>query len=206
MKIDLSPVLEQVVGELTAFLRKANRPLRQASLVTLNSLLRTHSDQVAPATYSSMIEELSPLLSDVDLAMTGLALELCCTMLLNRDRHVDAGAAVRDSVLPKTLVLVKSPLLQGQALLTLQRFYETLVGSANVSFESLLQALLSTAKDKTAPAGTVSKQAYYSTAQCAASLCLAAGPAKCATTVEQLITNLGSGSGDAVSEPPTLVG
>lgn len=48
--------------------------------------------------------------------MTALALELCCTMMLDKQHHAAAGAAVGGKVLPQALILVKSPLLQGQAL------------------------------------------------------------------------------------------
>jgi cullin-associated NEDD8-dissociated protein 1 len=48
--------------------------------------------------------------------MTALALELCCTMMADQNRHRNVGAVVRDRVLPQALVLVRSSLLQGQAL------------------------------------------------------------------------------------------
>jgi len=54
--------------------------------------------------------------SDADLHMTALALELCCTMMDDQNRHRNVGAVVRDRVLPQALVLVRSSLLQGQAL------------------------------------------------------------------------------------------
>eukprot|EP00897_Mesotaenium_endlicherianum_P010551 jgi/Mesen1/9524/ME000637S08970 len=195
LQIDLSPVLEQVVIELTAFLRKANRALRQASLATLNSLLTAYSNKISPANYEAIITELSSLISDSDLALTALALELCCTMMLDKERHADAGAFVKDRVLPQALVLVKSPLLQGHALQTLQEFFAALVQSANVSFDTLLDALLASAA-ATSPASTaagpVSKQAFWSVAQCAAVLCLAAGDAKCSSTVSMLVQTLKS--------------
>lgn len=54
--------------------------------------------------------------SDADLHMTALTLELCCTMMVDKKHHSNAGAAIRERVLPQALVLVKSSLLQGQAL------------------------------------------------------------------------------------------
>lgn len=54
--------------------------------------------------------------SDADLHMTALALELCCTMMVDKKHHANAGTAVRERVLPQALILVKSALLQGQAL------------------------------------------------------------------------------------------
>jgi cullin-associated NEDD8-dissociated protein 1 len=79
------------------------------------------------------------------------------------------------------------------------------VQSANTSFDTLLEALLSTARSAS-PGGPASKQAFHSTAQCAAVLCLAAGEAMCSQTVSMLVTTLRTSNGtDAVSYRPYLV-
>ncbi|XP_024383560.1 cullin-associated NEDD8-dissociated protein 1 isoform X1 [Physcomitrium patens] len=204
LSIDLSPVLEQVVTELTTFLRKANRTLRQASLCTLNSLLTAYSNKISPASYKSIVIELSSLISDADLHMTALTLELCCTMMVDEKHHSNAGAAIRERVLPQALVLVKSSLLQGQALQTLQAFFAALVLSTNTSFDSLLEALLSTARTAS-PGGPASKQAFHSTAQCAAVLCLAAGEKMCSQTVSMLLTTLRSSDGTDAAQLLSLL-
>ncbi|GMY04914.1 Cullin-associated NEDD8-dissociated protein 1 [Fagus crenata] len=80
LQIDLSCVLEHVIAELTAFLGKANRALRQATLGTLNSLIVAYGDKIGPSAYEVITVELSSLISDSDLHMTALALELCCTL------------------------------------------------------------------------------------------------------------------------------
>lgn len=67
----------------------------------------------------------------------------------------------------------------------LQRFFASLVHSANTSFDALLDSLLSSAKPSP-QSGGLAKQALYSVAQCVAVLCLAAGDQKCASTVEML--------------------
>lgn len=89
---------------------------------------------------------------------------------------------------------------------TLQAFFAALVQSANTSFDTLLEALLSTARSAS-PGGPASKQAFHSTAQCAAVLCLAAGEAMCSQTVSMLVNILRTSNGtDAVShKPPHLV-
>ncbi|XP_010930555.1 cullin-associated NEDD8-dissociated protein 1 [Elaeis guineensis] len=185
LRIDLSCVLEQVVSELTTFLRKANRALRQASLGTLNSLVVAYGDQFGSSAYEIIIAELSTLISDTDLHMTALALELCCTMMIDRKCSQNVGLTIRYKVLPQALILIRSSLLQGQALQTLQRFFASLVHSANTSFETLLDSLLSSVKPSP-QSGGLAKQALYSVAQCVAVLCLAAGDQKCASTVEML--------------------
>ncbi|KAM0046728.1 putative TATA-binding protein interacting (TIP20) [Helianthus debilis subsp. tardiflorus] len=184
LHLDLSCVLEHVIVELTAFLRKANRALRQATLGTLNTLIVAYGDNIGSAAYEVIIVELSTLISDTDLHMTALALELCCTLMSDR-RSV--GLVVRNKVLPQALALVKSSLLQGQALLALQNFFATLVYSANTSFDALLESLLSTAKPSPPQSGgAIAKQALFSIAQCVAVLCLAAGDHESSSTVNML--------------------
>ncbi|XP_019191103.1 PREDICTED: cullin-associated NEDD8-dissociated protein 1 [Ipomoea nil] len=185
LHLDLSCVIEQVIAELTAFLRKANRALRQATLGTLNTLIVAYGDKIGSAAYEIIIVELSSLISDSDLHMTALALELCCTLMADRRSSPSVGLTVRNKVLPQALVLVKSSLLQGQALLALQNFFAALVYSANTSFDELLDSLLSTARPST-QSGGVAKQALFSIAQCVAVLCLAAGDQQCSTTVNML--------------------
>ncbi|XLU45292.1 hypothetical protein S245_040106, partial [Arachis hypogaea] len=112
-------VLEHVIVELTAFLRKANRALRQATLRTLNSLIVAYGDKIGSSAYES------------DLHMIALALELCCTLMSDKRSSPSVGLAIRNKVLPQALTLIKSSLLQGQALLALQNFFAALVYSAN---------------------------------------------------------------------------
>ncbi|XP_027113311.2 cullin-associated NEDD8-dissociated protein 1 [Coffea arabica] len=185
LHLDLSCVLEHVISELTAFLRKANRALRQATLGTLNTLIVAYGDKIGSAACEVIVIELSTLISDFDLHMTALALELCCTLMSDSRSTPNVGLTVRNKVLPQALTLVKSSLLQGQALLALRNFFAALVYSANTSFDALLESLLSTAKPSP-QAGGVAKQALFSIAQCVAVLCLAAGDKKCSSTVNML--------------------
>lgn len=145
--------------------------------------------------------------------MTALALELCCTLMADKRSSRNVGSAVRNRVLPQALTLIKSSLLQGQALLVspfqfnevtsavksffvftstlcwkfqaLRKFFAGLVHWENTSFDALLESLLSSAKPSP-QSGGVAKQALYSIAQCVAVLCLAAGDQKCSSTVKML--------------------
>ncbi|GJN19078.1 hypothetical protein PR202_gb06315 [Eleusine coracana subsp. coracana] len=163
LRINLSCVLDHVVSELTAFLRKANRALRQATLGTLNSLVVTYGGQIGSSSYETIIAELSSLI---------------------RKSIPNVGLAVRNKVLPQALVLIRSALLQGQALQALQKFFASLVQSANTSFDALLDSLICAAKPS--QSGGLAKQALSSIAKCVAVLCLAAGDQKCASTIEML--------------------
>lgn len=81
----------------------------------------------------------------------------------------------------------------------LQKFFAGLIYSANTSFESLLESLLSCAKSSP-QSGGVAKQAMFSIAQCVAVLCQAAGDDKCSSTVNMLTDILkGDSTNNSVS-------
>ncbi|KAL6580359.1 Cullin-associated NEDD8-dissociated protein 1 [Orobanche minor] len=190
LHLEISCVLVQVVSELSALLKnlfmlyEANQPLRQATHGTLNTLIVGYGDKIGLAAYKVIIVELSSLISDSDLHMTALALELCCTLMLGERSSPNVGPTVRIMILPRAMTLVKSSLLQGQAL-QLQEFFVVLVRSANTSFDELLETLVSTAK--TSPEiGGAAEKALFSIATCIAVLCLAAGHEKCSSTVDML--------------------
>ncbi|KAF2294067.1 hypothetical protein GH714_007230 [Hevea brasiliensis] len=101
----------RVCGELVRIVRpniQANRALRQATLGTLNSLIVAYGDQIGSSAYEVIIVELSTLISDSDLHMTALALELCCTLMADRRSSPNVGLAVRNKVLSQALTLIKA--------------------------------------------------------------------------------------------------
>lgn len=53
LNIDLSPVLAPALAELTGFLRKANRQLRQAALNALDAIVCKDGSRVEPAVLQS---------------------------------------------------------------------------------------------------------------------------------------------------------
>ncbi|MCO5610009.1 hypothetical protein L7F22_064244 [Adiantum nelumboides] len=126
--------------------------------------------------------------------MTALALELCCTMMVDQKHRTNVDSTVTGKVLPQALILVRSSLLQGQALQALQNFFAALVRSSHTSFDSLFKALIEASKTSAAGGGPAGKQAYYSIAQCAAVVCLAAGDPNCSSTVARLIDMLLKGT------------
>ncbi|KAL4337406.1 hypothetical protein AHAS_Ahas12G0107000 [Arachis hypogaea] len=73
----------------------------------------------------------SPIRVDLSCSGASLALELCCTLMSDKRSSPSVGLAIRNKVLPQALTLIKSSLLQGQALLALQNFFAALVYSAN---------------------------------------------------------------------------
>ncbi|XP_074329684.1 cullin-associated NEDD8-dissociated protein 1-like [Apium graveolens] len=188
--VDLSCVLEHLIEELTTFLRKANQALRQATLETLNALISANSDKVGSAAYGVIIEELSNVIRDSDLHVAALAIKLCSTVLADRNLAPKVGSTVRYKVFPQVLNLVRSSLLQEQVLMELQSFFAALIHSAVTSFDDLLGPLISTDIPSVKSGGSFAKQALFSTAQCVAVLCIAAGDQKCSSTVAMLAAML----------------
>ncbi|CAI5988630.1 unnamed protein product [Closterium sp. NIES-64] len=201
LHISLSSVLDPTLAELTSFLRKANRSLRQASLCTLNAMLSAYAPDITDAARDALLTELAPLISDSDLALAALALQLCCSVTRQAPPGSAAAAAVASKVLPQALALVRSPLLQGQALQALQEFFAVQVQASATSFDALLAALLSAGRPfsssmspaaaaAAASSSAAARPAFSSVAQCAAVLCVAAGSDQCAATVRALMSNL----------------
>ncbi|KAL8156094.1 hypothetical protein AgCh_001253 [Apium graveolens] len=176
--VDLSCVLEHLIEELTTFLRKANQALRQATLETLNALISANSDKVGSAAYGVIIEELSNVIRDSDLHVAALAIKLCSTVLADRNLAPKVGSTVRYKVFPQVLNL------------ELQSFFAALIHSAVTSFDDLLGPLISTDIPSVKSGGSFAKQALFSTAQCVAVLCIAAGDQKCSSTVAMLAAML----------------
>jgi cullin-associated NEDD8-dissociated protein 1 len=96
-------------AELTSFLRKANRLLRQASLAALEALVAKYGPSLDPASTSALLAESSSLISDADLSIAALSLKLAVTLLKQQPA---VAQQVVERVLPAGLVLVRSPLLQ----------------------------------------------------------------------------------------------
>mmetsp|Transcript_56920 Transcript_56920/g.180106 ORF Transcript_56920/g.180106 Transcript_56920/m.180106 type:complete len:694 (+) Transcript_56920:1730-3811(+) len=190
LALDLSPVAEAAVGELTGFLRKSNRALRRSSLEALESLVRTGRGAAAPGALEAVVTEAAALVTDADLHVASLALRLINSMLTARPECAGTVAGV---VLPQALLLVQSPGLQGSALGALESFFSLLVASpvgGAASFEALRDSLMAAGRATTSSAN---KQAGYSTSQCMARLCVAAGPQQCAATVAALLADVGGG-------------
>ncbi|CAI7847637.1 unnamed protein product, partial [Closterium sp. NIES-53] len=139
---------------------QANRSLRQASLCTLNAMLSAYAPDITDAARDALLTELAPLISlphsfiyrpsppstlrdhrsDSDLALAALALQLCCSVTRQAPPGSAAAAAVSSKVLPQALALVRSPLLQGQALQVRAGLKERVVGRVQASanpFDSL---------------------------------------------------------------------
>ena len=79
---------------------------------------------VTAALYKAVLDELPMLISDNDLHISQLVLTLLCTIM---DVNPECIPAVQDHILPNTLKLVLSSLLQGSAMSACLLFFKKLV-------------------------------------------------------------------------------
>eukprot|EP00879_Flechtneria_rotunda_P007662 GHRR01008035.1.p1 GENE.GHRR01008035.1~~GHRR01008035.1.p1 ORF type:complete len:648 (+),score=253.35 GHRR01008035.1:1250-3193(+) len=109
LQLGMEAALEPITGELTSFLRKANRLLRQASLQALDALIAKHGAALDATSTSAVITEASALISDADLSIAALSLKVFVTLT---SKQPQSAQEVVEKALPAALTLVKSPLLQ----------------------------------------------------------------------------------------------
>lgn len=123
---------------LASFLRKNHRDLRLATLYCLDAIFQGYSQYtlISPGSgaqsmssvtanlYKAVLDELPVLICDNDLHISQLVLTLLCTIM---DVNPECIPAVQEFILPNTLKLVLSSLLQGSAMSACLLFFTKLV-------------------------------------------------------------------------------
>ena len=184
-------LLQSTIAELCTFLRKSNRPLRQASLSTLNVLLLHHAKTLADDDVAAVVSELAALVTDADLHVAHLALVLGRTVVAQRSKQM--AGPLREVLLPKVLLLLQSSLLQGVALRSLLAFFAELVAHdlSGLTLETITAELL--ALPAKAKASDVPRHSLAAVSQAIAACCEGA-PAKSVAMVDRFVGQLSSGS------------
>jgi len=113
---------------------------------------------LGPASYSRVLEELTPHISDQDLHLLPLALNTVVSVL--RTNPQSLGAVYKD-ILPSVFQLVQSTLVQGAALDSLLVLFETLIATNEADFNKLLLGLLQPALVSEQGQLTLSKQVRF---------------------------------------------
>jgi cullin-associated NEDD8-dissociated protein 1 len=165
-------------------LKKNSRLLKLSALTALRDLITAQRSVVQPALLGRVIDEIPPLLSDQDLHLTYLSLELLTAIL--RTEHAELAKRIEGQPLNSVVNLLRSSLLQGHALAAAQNFFELLAKKTTLGYKGLLDKAISAAND----AG--SKQAYSSIAQVVASIASSGTDANRKETVERFAKQLGS--------------
>ncbi|KAL6548010.1 hypothetical protein OROHE_009715 [Orobanche hederae] len=130
LQLNISCVLEHLIAGITTFLRKAIQALIMATLEMLNALIAANGDKLGSAAYGVIIEELSTVMKILT-HVAALALNLCSTMLADRNSTTKVGLTVRRKVFPQVITLA------------LQSFFVVLIPFADTSFDNLLGLLIS---------------------------------------------------------------
>lgn len=126
LKIDLASLLAgDTLQVLAGFLRKNQRALKLATLLLFDTLVRNYHQHLNPGNLQPVLVELPPLLSESDLHIAQLTLNLLTSIA-----RLQRGclATVTSTSLPHVLRLAQSPLLQGAALSAMLDFFQ--VGTA----------------------------------------------------------------------------
>ncbi|XP_038595914.1 cullin-associated NEDD8-dissociated protein 1-like isoform X2 [Tachyglossus aculeatus] len=165
LKVDLGPLLGEAFPILAPFLQKNEWSLRMATLTALKTLVRRHGASLTPAAVEVVLAELPIIISDSDMHVSEVIVSFLTTVA---QCHLDSLTKVRESLLPKILELVYSPLLHAGVLPTITDFFRAWVGSG--SYVALMKQLVHPIYDSSASAPDLPKQAYNSVATCVAAL------------------------------------
>ncbi|EDV58520.1 cullin-associated NEDD8-dissociated protein 1 [Drosophila erecta] len=181
LRIDLTPILHDVLPALGTFLRKNQRALKLHSLDLINKIVINYSSSFEANLLQTAIVEIPPLISDSDLHVAQYSLTLLSTVAR---RQPQALVGIHEQFLRSVLILVRSPLLQGSALNCTLELFQALVQTqlSGLDYHSLVSKLMAPVlagngdANSRATAGAPSevvqlhKQAYHSSAKCIAAL------------------------------------
>lgn len=177
---DISNILDEVLVELSNYLRKFNRSLRQAALMCLRTMILSYHNQIDAKRYEQMLDESSSLLTETDLNLAHLSLQLSTAILTNATMSKN----VKKVILPKALALLESNTLQGSALDSLVEFLKAI--SKEVGFSTLLKKVLETVRPN------IVKQVYTNLGRIIAALVENASSSEKQSTIKRFLTDLKS--------------
>lgn len=184
LHLNLSSVLPDATKDLASFLRKQHRQLKQSSLTTLEIIVKNYGKEKAvQAHYPAVLNEVTPLISDVDLHIAHLSLILVTAILKASPESI---SVVREGIYNRSLELVQSTLLQGLALQSILALFSEIVaiGDKKLSSDAMLESFLGLTKKQ------LPKQCYSSIAQSVAAVTVATDAAKREATVQRFIKDV----------------
>merc|ERR1712226_829745 len=80
LHIDLSPILGSALPNLASFLRKNQRALKLSTLALLDKLVKNYTSALTPESLKPVLIELPPLVSEADLHIAQLTMDLLKTV------------------------------------------------------------------------------------------------------------------------------
>jgi cullin-associated NEDD8-dissociated protein 1 len=190
--VDFKPVLAELITEIASLLRKAQRPLRLASLSCLESLIESHggpkSKAIGDDLYGTVLNELKPLLADSDLNILPMAMSTLATVLQMGPSKVVLPPVTGEMVPTIVKLLVDAPHLVGsgvglEALVNVWRSLVT-TGGAKVCDQCVAQLTAPAAK------GDLKKQSQTAIATSLATLYINSEPAAAKKSVKELVATI----------------
>jgi len=192
LRIDLRCILSDSMPVLSSFLRKNQRALKLSTLLLLDTMVKNYSTSIALDTLSPVLAELPPLISETDLHIAQLTLNLLTSI---SGCHRQAILTIQKTVLPEVLKLAESPLLQGAALTSMLDFFKSVVsaGVPGLAHKDLLNLLVTPVLG--GKGGSIHKQGRANIAKCVASL-VCHSEREAVEVVKQFMGNLNSSQPD----------
>lgn len=184
LRLDLSLLLNEAMPLLSTFLRKNHRGLKLSTLSCLDTLIQNYGGVMSTFHFESVLNEIPASINEGDLHISQLALNLLISITKKQKLLLKM---IKNKILPEALKLTKSPLLQGNALVSMVTFLKELVksGEAGFSYNEMLKVLTEDiynppAADESKGASAASsstslaihKMAFHSIAKCVAELTL----------------------------------
>uniref|UniRef100_A0A6G1SA80 Cullin-associated NEDD8-dissociated protein 1 n=1 Tax=Aceria tosichella TaxID=561515 RepID=A0A6G1SA80_9ACAR len=182
INMSLDSLFPRAFTTVAPFLRKNSRPLKVSTLILIDNVVRRSADLLDSKTAQSiLLTDVQSLINENDLYVSQLALTMLTTVVKT---HKAFNEIVPQFVLPETLKLIRSPLLQGSALQASLQFLSTIVQSSFPGLDH--NAILVKLVEPIYGGMQVHKQAYYSTAKAIAAVSIG-DQSRALMTVSQLV-------------------
>ena len=97
---------------LSSFLRRNQRALKLSTLLLLDTMVKNYSTSLALDTLSPVLAELPPLVSETDLHIAQLTLNLITSIFVS---HSQAIPTIQKTVLPEVLKLNEPPVARSSS-------------------------------------------------------------------------------------------
>lgn len=189
IQLDLTSFFTTTSVELAMFLRQASRSLKQLTLQTLEAVVSAPATQINSTEVEAILPEAAALISDMDLHLSHLSLQLAIAMLEKAPSV--AGPAVATHIYPKMLLLARSALMQGQAQLSLIRLFQGVVRAniATLSYDHVFAHLYSTSSSSSNGVSALTKQGLSNLSKCVAGIA-SSSPATTTQSLHRFTTDL----------------
>lgn len=191
--LDLASVMNEALEQLALLLRQQSRSLKQSALECIDTLVLClpESDiDMDEGLFDSVLKDLGEIISDTDLHICHLSLSASNSILNARP---STGALVKSHVLPASLELAKSSLLQDPALTSLLNLQEQMISSGAIGFDELHKLLES---QMAGDGSKCSKKVISNLAECIATIAAASPSAKQQKFMKSTISAIKPSSAD----------